>query len=141
LRRDAEIEIARINALKIPCYFFLIEQFDEQPFKVARGIFMDLWWLANDESCLRHQAFWHSWQGPLLEGQQSNNITLIDVLEGVHAYLEGHLDDFEIPEAFVTKELPLKLAQLRERWERYVVLNAEWAARGRRGFERNRRDD
>ena len=102
---------------------------------------MDLWRLANDESCLRHQAFWHSWQGPLLEGQQSNNITLIDVLEGVHAYLEGHLDDFEIPEAFVTKELPLKLAQLRERWERYVVLNAEWAARGRRGFERNRRDD
>lgn len=132
LRRDAEIEIARINALKIPCYFFLIEQFDEQPFKVARGIFMDLWRLANDESCLRHQAFWHSWQGPLLEGQQSNNITLIDVLEGVHVYLEGHLDDFEIPEAFVTKEVPLKLAQLRERWERYVVLNAEWAARGRR---------
>ncbi|MBS9200317.1 hypothetical protein KER63_26385 [Escherichia coli] len=41
--------------------------------------------------------------------------------------------------AFVTKELPLKLAQLRERWERYVVLNAELAARGRRGFERNRR--
>ena len=141
LRRDAEIEIARINALKIPCYFFLIEQFDEQPFKVARGIFMDLWRLANDESCLRHQAFWHSWQGPLLEGQQSNNITLIDVLEGVHVYLEGHLDDFEIPEAFVTKEVPLKLAQLRERWERYVVLNAEWAARGRRGFERNPRDD
>ncbi|EHQ6276770.1 hypothetical protein KSG28_004675, partial [Escherichia coli] len=54
---------------------------------------------------------------------------------------EGHLDDFEIPEAFVTKELPIKLAQLRERWERYVVLNAEWAARGRRGFERNYRDD
>ncbi|MCB6889852.1 hypothetical protein LIY99_22475, partial [Escherichia coli] len=48
---------------------------------------------------------------------------------------------FEIPEAFVTKEVPLKLAQLRERWERYVVLNAEWAARGRRGFERNPRDD
>jgi hypothetical protein len=91
---------------------------------------MDLWRLANDESCLRHQAFWHSWQGPLLEGQQSNNITLIDVLEGVHVYLEGHLDDFEIPEAFVTKEVPLKLAQLRERWERYVVLNAEWAAEG-----------
>lgn len=41
----------------------------------------------------------------------------------------------------VTKEVPLKLAQLRERWERYVVLNAEWAARGRRGFERNPRDD
>ncbi|WP_454805758.1 hypothetical protein [Klebsiella pneumoniae] len=52
---------------------------------------MDLWRLANDESCLRHQAFWHSWQGPLLEGQQSNNITLIDVLEGVHVYLKGIL--------------------------------------------------
>ncbi len=70
LRRDAEIEIARINALKIPCYFFLIEQFDEQPFKVARGIFMDLWRLANDESCLRHQAFWHSWQGRFLKGNK-----------------------------------------------------------------------
>lgn len=92
---------------------------------------MDLWLLANDESCLRHQAFWHSWQGPLVERQQSNNITLTDVLEGVHAYLQGHLDDVEIQEAFVTKELPLKLAQLRERWERYVVLNAELAARGR----------
>ena len=64
---------------------------------------MDLWLLANDESCLRHQAFWHSWQGPLVERQQSNNITLTDVLEGVHAYLQGHLDDFEIQEAFVTK--------------------------------------
>ncbi|MCU8652524.1 hypothetical protein OEZ66_46910, partial [Escherichia coli] len=69
------------------------------------------------------------------------NITLPDILEAVHSYLEGHLDDFDIPEAFVTKELPIKLAQLRERFERYVVLNAEWAARGRRGFERNRRDD
>ncbi len=76
---------------------------------------MDLWWLANDKSCLRHQAFWHSWQGPLLEGQQSNNITLIDVLEGVHAYLEGHLDHFEIPEAFVTKELPLNVAARNQR--------------------------
>ncbi len=28
---------------------------------------MDLWWLANDESRLSHQAFWHSWQGLLLE--------------------------------------------------------------------------
>jgi hypothetical protein len=25
---------------------------------------------ADDESCLRHQAFWHSWQGPLLEGHK-----------------------------------------------------------------------
>ncbi|WP_193138519.1 hypothetical protein [Klebsiella aerogenes] len=141
LRRTPEIEIARINALKIPCYYFLIEQFDEQPFKVAREIYMDLWRLANDESCLRQQAFWHSWQGPLLERQQSNNITLIDVLEGVHRFLVSHLDDFEIKEAFVTKELPLKLAQLRERFERYVLLNAEWAARGRKGYERNRRDD
>lgn len=141
LRRTPEIEIARINALKIPCYYFLIEQFDEQPFKVAREIYMDLWRLANDESCLRQQAFWHSWQGPLLERQQSNNITLIDVLEGVHRFLASHLDDFEIKEAFVTKELPLKLAQLRERFERYVLLNAEWAARGRKGYERNRRDD
>lgn len=80
-------------------------------------------------------------RGRFLKRQQSNNIPLIDVLEGVHTFLEGHLDDFEIPEAFVTKELPLKLAQLRERWERYVLLNAEWAARGRRGFERNHRDD
>ncbi|CDZ86677.1 hypothetical protein BN1086_04929 [Citrobacter koseri] len=80
-------------------------------------------------------------RGCFLKRQQSNNITLIDVLEGVHTFLEGHFDDFEIPEPFVTKELPLKLAQLRERWERYVLLNAEWAARGHRGFERNRRDD
>nr|AVI43486.1 hypothetical protein [Klebsiella pneumoniae] len=28
---------------------------------------------------------------PLLEGQQSNNITLIDVLEGVHVYRKGIL--------------------------------------------------
>lgn len=31
---------------------------------------MDLWLLANDESCLRHQAFWHSWQGPLVKGNK-----------------------------------------------------------------------
>ena len=97
----------RVLTLKIPALSFSSEQFDEQPFKVARGIFMDLWRLANDESCLRHQAFWHNWQGPLLEGQQSNNITLIDVLEGVHVC--GRVDDFEIPEP-CHQEVPLKLA-------------------------------
>lgn len=75
-------------------------------------------------------------RGRFLKGNKVTT-SLCCVLEGVHVYLEWHLDDFEIPEAFVTKEVPLKLAQLRERWERYVVLNAEWAARGRRGFERN----
>ncbi len=54
------------------------------------------------------------------------------MLEGVHVYRKGILMTLKYREAFVTKEVPLKLAQLRERWERYVVLNAEWAARGRR---------
>jgi len=140
LRRDPEIEISRINALKIPCYYFLIDQFDVGPFRNAREMFMELWRLALDESCLRQQAFWHTWQGPLLEMQQSNNITLLEVLERLHQFLVEHLDDFEIPENFLTKELPLKLAQLNDRFERYIALNNELAARGRRGFERNRRN-
>ncbi|ELI8127124.1 hypothetical protein ACRRQX_000330 [Yersinia enterocolitica] len=141
LRRDPEIEIARINALKIPCYFFLIEQFDVEPFRIAREMFMELWQLASNENCLRQQAFWHTWQGPLLERQQSNNITLLDVLERVHQFLVEHPDDFDIAEAFVTKDLPLRLAQLRDRFKRYIALNNEQAVRGRRGYERNRRDD
>lgn len=141
LRRDPEIEIARINALKIPCYFFLIGQFDIEPFRIARERFMELWQLASNENCLRQQAFWHTWQGPLLERQQSNNITLLDVLERVHQFLIEHPDDFDIPEAFVTKDLPLRLAQLRDRFKRYIALNNEQAVRGRRGYERNRRDD
>ncbi|QOL14862.1 hypothetical protein [Dickeya dianthicola] len=141
LRRDPEIEIARINALKIPCYYFLIDAFDVERFRIAREMFMELWQLAGNENCLRQQAFWHTWQGPLLEKQQSNNITLLDVLEKVHQFLAGHLDDFDIPEAFVTKDLPLKLAQLSDRFERYIALNNEQAVRGRRGYERNRRDD
>lgn len=141
LRRDPEIENARINALKIPCYFFLIDQFDVESFRLAREIFMELWQLASNENCLRQQVFWHTWQGPLLEKQQSNNITLLDVLERVHQFLVEHPDDFDIPEAFVTKDLPLRLAQLRDRFKRYITLNNEQAVRGRRGYERNRRDD
>jgi len=141
LRRDPEIEIARINALKIPCYFFLIEQFDVEPFRIARKIFMEFWQLAGNEKCLRQQAFWHTWQGPLLEKQQSNNITLLDVLEQVQQFLAEHPDDFDIPEAFVTKELPVKLAQLRGRFKRYIALNNEQAVRGRRGYERNHRNN
>lgn len=137
LRRVPEIEIARINALKIPCYYFLLEQFDEQPFKFARQVFMELWQVANEESYLRQQVFWHTWQGPLMDGQQGNNITLIDVLTEVHNYLANHADDFDIPDAFITKELPSKLAQLRKRFNRYITLNNEQAARGRKGYERN----
>ncbi len=141
LRRDPEIEIARIHALKIPCYFFLIEQFDVESFRIAREMFMELWKLAGKENCLRQQVFWHTWQGPLLEMQQSNNITLLDVLERVHLYLMEHQDDFDIPEAFLTKELPLKLRQLSDRFGRYIALNNAQAVRGRRGYERNRRID
>ena len=139
LRRDPEIEIARINALKVPCYFFLLEQFDEQPFKIARQIFIELWELANEERCLRQQVFWDTWQGPLMENQQSNNITLLSVLEAVHQYLAANQNDFDIPEFFITKDLPRKLSQLRDRFNRYVRLNNDHAARGRRGFERNNR--
>ncbi|MEQ9855123.1 MULTISPECIES: hypothetical protein [Pectobacterium] len=141
LRRDPEIEIARINALKIPCYYFLINEFDVKPFRIARKMFMELWQLAYSAKCLRQQAFWHTWQGPLLEDQQSNNITLLDVLEKVHQLLIIHQDDFEIPKAFVTRDLSLKLAQLNDRFERYIALNNKQAVRGRRGYERNRRDD
>lgn len=66
---------------------YIIEQFDVEPFRVAREMFMELWQLANNENCLRQQAFWHTWQGPLLKKQQSNNITLLDVLERVHQFL------------------------------------------------------
>lgn len=76
-----------------------------------------------------------------MEKQQSNNITLLDVLERVHQFLVEHPDDFDIPEAFVTKDLPLRLAQLRDRFKRYITLNNEQAVRGHRGYERNRRDD
>lgn len=142
LRRNPEIEVARINALKIPCFYFLLEQFDEQEFQLAREIFMNLWELASSENTLRYQAFWHVWQGPLNKTQQSFNITLPDILDAVHHFLETHPDDFDIPEAFVTKELPRKLKKLRTRFDRYVELNIQQAARkGRRGFERNLRDD
>ncbi|PXW50392.1 hypothetical protein DFO55_12463 [Grimontella sp. AG753] len=138
LRRNPKIEVARINALKIPCYFFLLEQFDEQPYRTARDIFMTLYELAWDENSLRHQVFWDSWQGPLGATEQSKNITLPDILERVHDFLSSHLDDFEIPEAFVTEDLPRILARLRERFNRYVVLNRTGAAQGRRGWEVNR---
>lgn len=141
LRRDPEIEVARINALKIPCYYFLIESFDEQEFRIAREMFMELWKLACNENCLRQQAFWHTWQGPLLEAQQSNNITLLDILEKVYQYLVAHLDDFDLPDAFVNLELPRKLTQLSGKFKRYIALNNEQALKGRRGYERNRRDD
>lgn len=141
LRRNPEIEVARINALKIPCYFFLIDTFDVEPFRAAREMYMELWQLAENEDYLRQQAFWHTWQGPLMRNQQSNNITLLEILEKVHQFIAGHLDEFDVPEDFVNKDLPRKLAHLRQKFERYIELNYEHAARGRRGFERNRRDD
>lgn len=141
LRRNPEIEIARINALKIPCYFFILEQFDEQPFRYAREIFMNLLNVAGDQNCLRHQVFWHTWQGPLEQGQQSNNITLPEVLEAVHSYLAENMDDFDIPEKFITEDMPRQLENLRSRFQRYISLRKEQAAKGRKGFERNLRAD
>ncbi|MFE4109424.1 hypothetical protein [Kosakonia sp. YIM B13611] len=76
--------------------------------------------------------------GTTEQEQQSNNITLPDILEAVQDYLADNLEDFETPEAFVTKELPLKLLQLHDLFNRYLELGVEQAAKGRKGFERNR---
>lgn len=101
---------------------------------------MDLWWLANDESCLRHQAFWHSWQGRL-KGNKVTTSLLIDVLEGVHGYPKGILMTLKYRALSPKNSTAKALALLRERWRalRYSMLNGR--QEGRRGFERNRRDD
>lgn len=113
LRRRRDVELARINALKIPCFLFILEMFDERDFRVARDHFMNLYALAWDENYLRLQT-------ELRDAK--HNVSLLPILEKVHEYLVVHFDDFELPEDFVHKDLPNRLRQLRKRSERYVTL-------------------
>ena len=113
LRRRRDVELARINALKIPCFFFILEMFDQRPFREARDHFMNLYALAWDEKYLPFQTATHD---------AKHNISLLAILEKVHEYLVAHIDDFDVPEDFVHKDLPNRLRQLSERVERYVIL-------------------
>lgn len=108
--------MACVNALKVMYFYFLLKLFDEQEFRLAKKIFMNLWDLACNGNTLCYQAFWHVWQCSLNKTQQSFNITLPDILDAVHHFLKTHPDDFNIPEAFVTQELPRKLKKLRTRF-------------------------
>lgn len=112
-RQRREVELARINALKIPCFFFILEMFDHLHFREARAHFMNLYALAWDERYLPLQTTVHD---------AKHNISLLPILEKVHEYLVAHLDDFDVPEDFVHKDLPNRLRQLSERVERYVIL-------------------
>ncbi|WP_210478291.1 hypothetical protein [Pantoea ananatis] len=141
LKRRPEVEIARINALKIPTYYFLLDQFDRTPFQLARDIYMDLYWLASDKKCLEQQVFWRRWNGPLNEGQQSKDITLHEILKAVLLFLQKHSNDFDIPQEFLNIELPKKIKKLEEKFTRYITLDVDKSARARKGFERNYRND
>lgn len=138
LRRDPEIECARINALKIPCYYFLIEAFDSGDFKFARQQLMQLYYLANDNKNLIYQSFFDNLQNPMGQDQQSNNITLVEILNAVYVYLDTNRDDFDLNDKFIDNDLKEKVLFSKDKLEKYKRLCKENACRSpRKRFEIN----
>lgn len=109
LYRSSDMELPRINALKIPCVYFILEMFKQEPFRVARQYYMNLYWLAWDKNFLLLQAEYHG---------VKPDISILSILEKVHQYLTDQFDDFDIPEEFVKQELPRALERLHNRYVR-----------------------
>lgn len=116
LRRSPEIEVARIKAMMLPAVYFMLEKFDaindpedktkSHPvsFRAMKVYLDELFRIAMQESVIRSQV--------------EHNINLHLILEQLVAVFEAEPDSYFVPEAFWTKELPIKAATLRETVER-----------------------
>ena len=140
LKRNPEIECARINALKVPCYYFLLEMFDTEEFRVARKYFMQLYDIAMNNEYVTYQAFFENLHGPLQVDQQSNNINIFEILNAVYLYLKDNEEDFSLPDNVISHDLVRKVDAAKEKLEKYKKLCKEKSRRSpRKGFEINSR--
>lgn len=112
LRRNPEVEVARIKAMMLPAVYFLLEKFDsvtnpedkseENPvsFREMKAYMDELVRISMQEGVVRVQV--------------EHNINLYLILEQLAAVFEEEPDSYYVPEAFWTKELPIKAASIKD---------------------------
>lgn len=116
LQRDPLIEVARINAMMLPCVYFLLEKFDAvsapdevmaaQPvsFRAMKRYADALYAFAMQEDVVRVQV--------------RHEIALYRIFEQLIAIFAAEPESYNVPAAFWQKELPVKAADMKKYVER-----------------------
>ncbi len=114
LQRRTEIEVARITALLVPVYYFLIEQFDavdRVPEDSRRAEFskamkhLDVFFrLANERMNMRVQT--------------AHDIKLYRIFEFLMCHFRDHQNDYNFNENFWKQDLSTKYHHLQEKYQR-----------------------
>ncbi|TCL02190.1 hypothetical protein EZJ58_0186 [Sodalis ligni] len=102
--KDPLTEAARIRALAIPAYNFLLEKFECLPFRQGR-IYLDYFCSII-------------WQRNYRRYQIEHKVPLYKIIEVILNEIKLKPDDFKLPEDFYNIELPRKLEYLRTEYER-----------------------
>jgi hypothetical protein len=116
LKRNPEIEIARIKAMMLPAVYFLLEKFDAVTdpddetercavrFREMKAYVDEFFRISMLEASIRVQV--------------EHNISLHLILEQLAAIFEAEPESYYVPQAFWTKELPIKAAALKNNVDR-----------------------
>ncbi|WP_413730153.1 hypothetical protein [Sodalis sp. RH22] len=104
MQKDPLTEAARIRALAIPAYNFLLEKFECLPFRQGR-VYLDYF-------CSM------IWQRNYRRYQIEHKLPLYRIIEKMLDEIKLKPNDFNLPENFYHIELPRKLEHLRTEYER-----------------------
>lgn len=111
VKRNEAQEVARIKALMVPAYLFLIEKFESTDFRSARQYLQKFVDIGKDSQFIRIQT--------------KNNINLSQVLERLCGHFKENFNDYDVPAAFVEKDLPAQIADLNRYYTRIKSLTDE----------------
>lgn len=117
VKRNQAQEVARIKALMVPSYLFLIEKFEATDFRSARQYLQQLFDMAKNSQFIRIQT--------------ANNINLSLIVERLCDYFRDNFDDYDVPGAFVEKDLPTQIADLTRYYARIKALTDEQQSKRR----------
>ncbi|WP_414165502.1 hypothetical protein ACMGGS_06715 [Superficieibacter sp. BNK-5] len=102
--KDKLTEVARIKALAVPVYNYLLDKFETLEFRESRkylNYYCDVIW---QRSYRRFQALHH--------------IPLYIILESLLTELMSNPEDYNVPSSFIQQELPHRIAWLKSEYER-----------------------
>lgn len=102
--KDKLTEVERIKVLALPAYNFMLQKIETLPFKESRK------WIDYYCSMI--------WQQEYRRFQAEYNIPLYVIVEQLLMELSESPEEYDIPEAFYTKELPRKIAYLEKEYRR-----------------------
>ena len=115
VKRNQAQEVARIKALMVPSYFFLIEKFESEDFRTARQYLQNFIDIGKNSQFIRIQT--------------TNDIKLAKVIEQLQQNFTDNFDDYDVPRAFVDKDLPAQITDLNRYFDRIKVLTDEQLAK------------